>query len=216
MKKLFLLVFGIFLLSNSSLHSQVAINTDGSAPNSSAMLDVKSSDKGLLIPRLTTTQRNALSLTAVAGLMVYDTNLNRFFFFNGTTWDSGSVGNLWTRSGTFTNLTNTTDFVGIGTNTPIRQLDIHITAGAAFARLKSDDAYAGIMIEKGDAADNGYILYRTGPTKYWYVGMIGDNNFHIRTNYSSTNTKLFINSSGQVGKYFSQRARASWKPFGPV
>jgi len=66
-------------------------------------------------------------------------------------------------------------------------------------RVKSDDAYAGIMIEKGDAADKGYILYRTGSTNYWSVGMIGDNNFNISTTYLASDSKFFINSSGQVG-----------------
>jgi len=122
------------------LPAQVAVNTDGSSPSTSAMLDVKSSDKGLLIPRLTTSNRLTLASTAVAGLMVYDTDKNKFFFFNGVTWDEGSTGNLWSRNGTYTYLSNSGDSVGIGTATPGRALEVK--GGWRTARLSSAEAGA--------------------------------------------------------------------------
>jgi len=63
----------------------VAVNSDSSAANSSAMLDVKSTLKGILIPRMTTAQRNAIALPAT-GLMVYDTDFNQFWYFDGVVW----------------------------------------------------------------------------------------------------------------------------------
>jgi len=195
----FMLILMTLSFTTTFLSAQVAINNDGSAPDNSAMLDVKSSNKGLLIPRLTTTQRTSLTTTAVAGLMVYDTDINKFFFFNGSIWQEGSVGNLWSKSGSYTYLSNTNDNVGIGTTAPYTKIDAHVASGPSFVRVKSDDAYAGIMIDKGNATDNAYILYRTGSTNYWSVGMIGDNNFNISTSYSSSDSKFFINSSGQVG-----------------
>ncbi len=68
----------------------IAINTDGSAPHASAILDVKSTTKGLLAPRMTTTQRNAIAAPA-AGLLVFDTNLNTYFIRNSTTWTAVNV-----------------------------------------------------------------------------------------------------------------------------
>jgi hypothetical protein len=59
-------------------------NADGS-PDASAFLEVQSTTKGFLPPRMTTTQRNAISLPA-AGLMVYDTDANKLFVFT-TTWE---------------------------------------------------------------------------------------------------------------------------------
>jgi hypothetical protein len=56
---------------------QVGINTDGSSPNPSAMLDVKSTDKGFLLPRMTTTQRDNIS-NPEPGLLIFNTSLNRF------------------------------------------------------------------------------------------------------------------------------------------
>ena len=47
MKSFIFLIF-VFLLLNSTMVAQVGINTDNSSPNNSAMLDVKSTNKGLL------------------------------------------------------------------------------------------------------------------------------------------------------------------------
>jgi hypothetical protein len=63
----------ICLLNCGLLFSQVAINTDGTPPASSSMLDVQSTSQGVLIPRITFEQRNAIP-NPVEGLMVYCTN----------------------------------------------------------------------------------------------------------------------------------------------
>lgn len=51
----------------------------------SAILELSSTSKGFLPPRMTTAQKNALS-TPAEGLMIYDTDLKRPCFYNGTTW----------------------------------------------------------------------------------------------------------------------------------
>ena len=53
--------------------AQVAINTDGSNPHTSAMLDVKSSTKGVLSPRMTTSQRDAIG-SPEPGLFIFNTD----------------------------------------------------------------------------------------------------------------------------------------------
>jgi len=55
------------------------------SPNASAILQTDSTTKGFLPPRMTTTQKNAISSPA-AGLQVYDTTLNQMSYYNGTTW----------------------------------------------------------------------------------------------------------------------------------
>jgi hypothetical protein len=82
MKKLFIL---LFLTAGLSAWSQVAINTDGSDPDNSAILDVKSTGKGFLPPRMTTAQRNAIASPA-EGLVIYNTDEKTLNMFNGTTW----------------------------------------------------------------------------------------------------------------------------------
>jgi hypothetical protein len=63
----------MFLLNSILLFSQVAVNTDGSAPNPSAILDLKSANKGFLLPRMTLAEIYAIA-TPAEGLMVYCTD----------------------------------------------------------------------------------------------------------------------------------------------
>ncbi|MEQ1746373.1 MAG: hypothetical protein ABMA02_13170 [Saprospiraceae bacterium] len=65
--------------------AQVAVNTDGTTADPSAMLDVKSTQRGMLVPRMTTAQRTTISAPAT-GLLVFDTSTTTFWFFNGTIW----------------------------------------------------------------------------------------------------------------------------------
>lgn len=87
MKPLFFSILSVTLLltGHIALRGQVAINNDNSAPNASAMLDVKSTAKGLLAPRMTTAQRTAISSPA-EGLLVYDTSLGAFYYYRSGTW----------------------------------------------------------------------------------------------------------------------------------
>ena len=72
--------------------------TDG-ANNISAQLQIDSTTKGFLPPRLTTTQKNAIA-TPATGLVVYDTDLNALCTYNGTTWITlGSGGSASSSSG---------------------------------------------------------------------------------------------------------------------
>lgn len=54
-------------------------------PEASAQLQVQSASRGFLMPRMTTTQRDAISLPAT-GLEIYNTEANEFQYFNGTEW----------------------------------------------------------------------------------------------------------------------------------
>jgi len=101
MKKLSSLI-ALFLLISSALHAQVGINADNSAPDPSAMLDVKSTTKGFLPPRMNTTQRDAIA-TTVTGLVIFNTDCNDLQLFNGSGWipvgNSGTVSTPGTING---------------------------------------------------------------------------------------------------------------------
>lgn len=84
--QLFLLTLCIGLGLNLS-HAQIAINNSDATPDASAMLDISSSDKGLLAPRMSRAERKNISSPAT-GLLVYDTDENAFFYYNGTAWES--------------------------------------------------------------------------------------------------------------------------------
>ncbi len=118
MKKSVFLLLGIFLLSLISF-SQVSINTDSSNPDPDAMLDVKSTSKGVLIPRMTTFERLSLGTGTAEGLMVYDTETGSFWFYD-IGWKPLSVNNIWSRSMSpvRTYLSFIDDQVGIGDASP--------------------------------------------------------------------------------------------------
>ena len=66
----------------------IVYNDNNGAPtvDPSAAFDLQSTTRGFLPPRLTTTQRNAISSPA-AGLIIYNSSTNKLNFFNGTTWE---------------------------------------------------------------------------------------------------------------------------------
>lgn len=75
----------IIMLNISAFSQSVGINEDGSTPDNSAILDVKSTTKGFLIPRMSTAQRDAISSPA-EGLTIFNTTDNEWQGFDGTTW----------------------------------------------------------------------------------------------------------------------------------
>lgn len=63
----------------------VSINNSGSLPDSSAILDVSSTDKGVLIPRMTESQRDSISSPAL-GLLIFNTTTNCINLWEGASW----------------------------------------------------------------------------------------------------------------------------------
>jgi hypothetical protein len=120
----------LMLFCALALNAQnVGINT--TSPDNSAALDITATDKGLLVPRMTTTQRTAIT-TPATGLLVYDTTLGQFYFYSGSVWTAiplstsnalnyvgtsylgktSGYGSTGTSEGTSSNLYN----IGIGAN----------------------------------------------------------------------------------------------------
>jgi hypothetical protein len=79
----FFLVLFSLLLAFQQGFTQTVIG--GSTPDGSAMLDVQSTTKGMLPPRLTSTQRDAISNPA-EGLMIYNTDTDCLNHFAGCRW----------------------------------------------------------------------------------------------------------------------------------
>lgn len=72
-----------FVTKASTGTANVGINTY--TPNACAILDVTSTTKGFLLPRVTTTQRNAIA-APIKGLLVYNTTTNQLEDYDGTVW----------------------------------------------------------------------------------------------------------------------------------
>ncbi|MBK9337647.1 MAG: hypothetical protein IPM98_14215 [Lewinellaceae bacterium] len=87
MKRLFLSALVFLAIHGLAGAQAISINTDGSNPDTSAILDVKSTDKGILIPRMDFMQRMAIAFPA-SGLIVYEigngATANAFWYNAGT------------------------------------------------------------------------------------------------------------------------------------
>lgn len=188
----------LFLLFNKSF-AQMGINSTGIAPASNAMLDINSTSKGLLIPRMTTTQRNALTATATDGLTVYDTDSKSFWYYNGGTaaWTVLATGGPWLSSGS--NIyNNNTGNVGIGSSNPTGKLYIESAGSTETSnstlnshlkqRLTNNANYLWNRFENPDGSksfSNRYDFFSSTSTNY---------SFYYNT------TRLFtINYDGKVG-----------------
>lgn len=80
------IIFSLLISTPLIIQAQVAVNEDGNTASPSAMLDIKSISRGVLIPRMTTAQRTAIAAPATS-LLVFDTDTNSFWFYNGTQWE---------------------------------------------------------------------------------------------------------------------------------
>jgi hypothetical protein len=191
--KTFYLFFALVLVSAISFAQNVGINTDGSTPHSSAMLDVKSTNSGILIPRMTEAQKNAIGSPA-EGLLIYQTDgTSGFYYRNGSSvWTligtgSGSESDpVFTASPakdiTNTNITNWNTAYGWGNHasagylTSLSETDPVFGAHAAYGITGTNISNWSSAYGWGDHASAGYLtsatLNETDPTVPDYVKSI--------------------------------------------
>lgn len=91
MKTKLLTLVTLAFLGMSNANAQVGIGT--TSPDASAVLDVESTTKGFLPPRMNTTERDAISSPAL-GLTIYNEEVNCLQWFNGTAWYDRCEGGL--------------------------------------------------------------------------------------------------------------------------
>lgn len=84
MKKIFFL-FAVIIVVITASSQNVAINNTGAVADASAMLDISSTSKGILIPRMNTAEKTAIASPA-RGLMVYDSDTQSFWYWTGLSW----------------------------------------------------------------------------------------------------------------------------------
>jgi len=157
--QLIILIIALFNF-NSNVYSQNAgINITGATPDASAMLDISSTVQGMLIPRLTDAQRQALKDPAT-GLMIYNTGSNEINFYDGTGWQRVPGNSVSTTSAGGTGPGN-----GIAINNNGNPPD-------ASARLDVSATDKGILIPRTTqgsvTAVAGLVIYNTTTNKINY------------------------------------------------
>ncbi|HQX73769.1 MAG TPA: hypothetical protein PK298_12745 [Chitinophagaceae bacterium] len=141
----------VFLLQCAMLSAQtVGIGT--TTPNASAQLDIVSTNKGLLIPRMTAAQRAAIASPAI-GLMVYETTTNSLWLYNGTVWVQQSSGGVspWAVSGNNIYNTNSSN-VGIGTSTPSSKFSVAGNLLVTGGDISINDPYGTLFFQVSSTA----------------------------------------------------------------
>ncbi len=139
-----IVLLALFLQATITLTAQVAINTNGTPAEQSSMLDVTSTTKGILIPRMSAAQRDAISSPA-NGLMVFVTTDQCFYYYNGMQWDKILNNNTndddWIISGN-TVYVPPAKKVGIGTYAPDALLTV-VNNSSSNTPVKITNSYSG-------------------------------------------------------------------------
>ena len=125
MKNSKLFILFLLLVFSGSLTAQNTIVTDDDSytGNNSAVLDVYSKTKGLLVPRLTTTERQAI-VSPADGLLVYDATLKTFYVYTNSSWNTVDAPSIWQTNSDSIYVNGTNKRYGVGTASPLAKLTV--------------------------------------------------------------------------------------------
>ena len=164
------------MLAGSTTYAQVKVK-DGAGtamPDASAILDLESTNKGLLLPRVSLTATDAWGLsgtTGAAGMLVYNTNAAvpgttvypavgaGLYYFDGTGWTAVHVSkaNAWAQNGN-TSTNPASNFIGTTDNQPVNFKVNNLNAGFLSRPTDGNTAFgleAGTGILVTDANPSG-------------------------------------------------------------
>ncbi|PSK91262.1 beta strand repeat-containing protein [Taibaiella chishuiensis] len=216
MKKYYLFA-GLALLAASPAFAQTKIGAAG-APDGSAMLEVTSgtgNNKGLLLPRMTTTQRNAITSPA-NGLMIYNTTTNQAQVNTGTpaapVWTIATATNSgWNLTGN-TGTNPSTNFIGtIDSQSFVIRTDnteqVRVTA-AGKVGINNTNPLSPLSFES--VIGSKISFFSSGTTNHYGIGVSSNQlNYHVNPGATHTffaggtngdGTELMrIQSNGDVG-----------------
>ena len=199
MKKFLLITKFLLAAATASLAQSVSINSTGAQPNASAILDISSTSKGLLIPRMTAAQRTAI-VTPAGGLQVYQTDGTKgFYYFDGAAWKqlTAPAAALTGWSTTGNAATNAaTNFIGTTDAQPL----IGKTNGQQVFRFSPTSATLLVGYQAGGA-------YLTGGTENHFIGyQAGYNNTAGFDNQFEGYQAGFNNTAGYSNQFAGFKA----------
>src|SRR5689334_6516122 len=127
----YLAVFLMILFSLAESRGQsISISADGAPANASSILDIRSSTKGLLIPRMSQSERNMI-VSPATGLLLFQTdNTPGYYYYNGTSWTPivSAGGGSWSTTGN-AGTNPATNFLGTTDNQPLMFRVNNVKAG---------------------------------------------------------------------------------------
>ncbi len=150
MKKLF---FSSFLIAfSATVYAQDGVGINTETIDGSAIFQIESTEKGLLIPRMSFAQRTAISSPA-EGLLVYqNSGTIGFYYYDGSSWEFVGDDQDWTETPSYL-YTDEGLNVGIGTTTP--DTDLHVYNASS----------VGVKVQRGSASGTASIdFYRSTGT----------------------------------------------------
>ncbi len=122
MKKISGCIFLLVFFQQTFAQNNVGIGT--STPHNSALLEVRSNDKGILIPRMTQAARFAIA-SPTNGLLVFDSSTHRLYQYQQGQWQYMLTNSAWAQSTTRNWTYNGSDSIGLNTAVPTERLDVN-------------------------------------------------------------------------------------------
>ena len=215
----------LLLISIAAFSQSVGVGTR--TPDSSAVLDVKSTTKGLLLPRMTTAQRERITSPAI-GLTVFDLDNRTYWYYTGTEWvemttnkeeeNSHSDGNSrvnedWNTQG---NSNVGGEFIGTTNNQPLLfktngnermriqgNGNLGIGNSAPHALLHLQNAHDNRKLIVNEVADNDHQFYGLGSGtnmfRYQVGATSGSHAFFAGVNGTTSNELMRITGTGNLG-----------------
>ncbi len=199
--------FMIFETAGITIGGNTATN-----PNSSAILDIRSTAGGILPPRMTTSQRNAI--TPQVGLMLYNTDDSKLQYYNGTVWTDTGITGAGISPGTPHRIqkynTGGTDVensvmiqiggnIGLNDTTPSADFDIDDTDPGI--HLQDTDSASGsntttASVSFRDSADIQYGFVGDTSSANDNITLAGTNGVRLQTNSVD---RIYVLATGETG-----------------
>lgn len=203
------LTAALLLAAAPAALAQVGVGT--TSPNASAALDVSSTEKGLLVPRMTQAQRISISSPAT-GLLVYQTNGTQpgFWYNAGTpttpSWLALGVTSVAAGAGLSTSTSGSTTTVSLGgtaltadTNVPLGANDLTFS-GTGSVGIGGTTANLPLTVQ-GNATNDAVQLRNNAGANRWHLGLTtsGTSNGLNVAESGVADYRLFIKPGGDVG-----------------